>query len=69
MAGKPLENYQTVVNLLGATKTRRGLKVKALLDENIYEKGTKITDRELEKINLSRHKFHGEWNYTINKNI
>ncbi len=51
--GKPLESYQTVVNLIGATKTRRGIKVKAVLDENIYEKGIKITDEELEKINLS----------------
>lgn len=66
--GKPLESYQTVVNLIGATKTRKGLKVKAVLDENKYEKGIKITDKELEKINLSRHEFHGEWNYTISKN-
>ncbi len=66
--GKPLESYQTVVNLIGATKTRKGLKVKAVLDENIYEKGIKITDEELGKINLSRHEFHGEWNYTISKN-
>ncbi len=67
--GKPLESYQTVVNLIWTTKTRRGLKVKAVLDENIYKKGIKITDEELEKINLSRHEFHGESNYTINKNI
>ncbi len=64
---KSLESYQTVVNLIGATKTRRGLKVKAVSDENIYEKGLRITDEELEKINLSRHEFHGEWIYTINK--
>jgi hypothetical protein len=67
--GKPLESYQTVVNLIGATKTRKGLRVKAVLDENKYEKGIKITNEELEKINLLRHEFHGEWNYTISKNI
>lgn len=67
--GKPLESYQTVVNLIGATKTRKGLKVKAVLDENKYEKGIKITDEELGKINLLKHEFHGEWNYTISKNI
>ncbi len=66
--GKPLESYQTVVNLIGSTKTRKGLKVKAILDENIYEKGIKITNEELDKINLLRHEFHGEWNYTISKN-
>ena len=63
--GKPLKSYQTVVNLIGATKTRQGLKVKAVLDENEYEKGIKITNEELSEINLYRHKFHGEWNYTI----
>lgn len=66
--GKPLESYQTVINLIGATKTRKGLKVKAVLDERIYEKGIKVTDKELGEINLSRHEFHGDWNYTINPN-
>jgi len=63
--GKPLKTYQTVVNLIGATKTRKGLKVKAVLDENVYEKGIKISDKELREIDLKRHEFHGEWNYTI----
>ncbi len=67
--GKPLESSQTVVNLIGATKPRRGLKVMTELNENIYEKGIKITDEELKKINLSKHEFHSEWNYTINNNI
>ncbi len=66
--GKPLESYQTVVNLISAPKTRKGLKVKAVLDENEYEKGLKITDKQLGEINLSRHEFHGDWNYTINPN-
>jgi len=66
--GKPLESYQSVVSLIGATKTRKGLKVKAVLDENIYEKGIKVTDKELGEINFSKHEFHGEWNYTITKN-
>ena len=64
-SGKPLISYQMVVNLIGATKTREGLKVKAVLDENIYEKGIKISDEELSEINMIRHEFHGEWNYTI----
>ncbi len=66
---KPLNRYQTEVNLIGATKTRKGLKVKAVLDENIYEKGIQITDEELKKINLLRYEFQGELDYTINKNI
>lgn len=67
--GKPLESYQTVVNLIGATKTRKGLRIKAVLDENKYEKGIKVTDKELGEINLSRHEFHGDWNYTISPNL
>jgi transposase len=66
--GKPLETYQVIVNLIGAVKTRKGLKVRAVLDENIYEKGIKVTDKELEEVNLTRHEFHGEWNYTICQN-
>lgn len=63
--GKPLESYEAIVNLIGATKTRKGLKVKAVLDENYYKKGIKISDEQLDGINIFRHAFHGEWNYTI----
>jgi hypothetical protein len=63
--GKPLESYETIINLIGGTKTRKGLKVKAVLDDNHYEKGIKISDEQLEGINIFRHAFHGEWNYTI----
>lgn len=66
--GIPLENYETVVNLIGAVKTKTGLVVKAELDENIYEKGIKVSDEEIQKIKIKRHKFHGEWNYTIMPN-
>jgi hypothetical protein len=63
--GQPLVDYETVVQLIGAVKTSTGLKVKSQLDLNIYEKGKKISDKELESINIYRHEFHGEWNYTI----
>lgn len=63
--GKPLESYETIINLIGATKTRKGLKVKAVLDKNHYKKGIKISDEQLNGINIFRHAFHGEWNYTI----
>ena len=63
--GIPLADYETVVQLIGAVKTKTGLKVKARLDLNEYEKGKKITEEEIEKINLKRHRFHPEWNYTI----
>lgn len=63
--GRPLISRETVVNLIGNTKTKTGLKIRAKLDENIYEKGRKITDRELESVNIERSDFHGEWNYRI----
>jgi transposase len=63
--GIPLEEYETVVQLIGATKTKKGLTVKCQLDEKIYLKGIKITDQQIEQINLSKDDFHGEWNYTI----
>src|ERR1017187_4573150 len=63
--GQPLVYYETVVQLIGAVKTKTGLKVKSQLDLNKYEKGKKVSDEELELINLHRHAFHGEWNYTI----
>ena len=55
----------TVVELIGATKTKAGLEVRCALDENHYEKGRKISDEQMDSINLHPHRFHGEWNYTI----
>jgi len=62
---KPLTSIQVVVDLIGATKTAKGLKVKAKLDNKTYEKGLIITDEELKNINIIRNEFHGEWNYSI----
>jgi hypothetical protein len=63
--GQPLINYETIINLISGTKTRTGLKVKAVLDMNEYETGIKISDEELGEIQLRRHKVHPAWNYTI----
>jgi len=63
--GKPLRTYRTIVQLIAATTTKAGLKVRAELDENKYPKGIKISDTQLTAINLSPHSFHGDWNYTI----
>jgi hypothetical protein len=63
--GRPLTSLQVVVNLIGTTKSKTGLKVKTSLDENIYEKKIKITDEEFEKINVQKDNFHGDWNYVI----
>lgn len=63
--GKPLTSLEIIVNLIGGTKTKEGLSVKARTDKEIYVKGLKISDEEFEKINIERNLFHGEWNYII----
>ena len=63
--GRPLVNYETMINLIGATKTRTGLSVSAELDTNYYETGIKVSKSEFKDIRLRRHQLHPEWNYTI----
>lgn len=65
--GKPLYDLQTIISLISSTTTRAGLTVKSAIDDTYYEKGIKVSDQELEQINLKRHEFHGEWNYTIQR--
>lgn len=63
--GKPLVSHQVIVQLIANTTTSTGLTVKCRLDENAYEKGIKVTDAEMAKLNISQADFHGEWNYTF----
>jgi hypothetical protein len=63
--GKPLITHQVIVNLISATTTKAGLLVKSRLDERIYAKGRRVSDKQLAGVNLEPHAFHGEWNYTI----
>jgi transposase len=63
--GRPLVSYQTIVQLIAATTTKTGLEVRSELDTNAYPAGVKITDDQMSRINLQRHDFHREWNYTI----
>jgi hypothetical protein len=67
--GRPLLTHEVIVNLIGSTTTRRGLRIKAELDTNTYEKGIKVSEKEMEGINLTRYEFHGEWNYQISPSI
>jgi len=67
--GKPLESLEIIINLIAATKTNTGLKVYASLDERTYERGIDITDDQLAAVNITRHAFHGDWNYTINPSV
>jgi Rhodopirellula transposase DDE domain len=63
--GRPLSSRQVVVELIGATTTKSGLKVKAMLDENPYPTKQLVSDDELAAIKIRTESFHGEWNYSI----
>ena len=63
--GRPLTSYQAIVELAAATTTRGGLRVMAQHDSRSYPTGVKVTDAQLADINLVRHDWHGDWNYTI----
>ena len=66
--GRPLTSHDVVVNTIGAVRTATGLAAAAVLDENRYPAGVKVSDeqmRDLETRALTRHAFHGEWNYTL----
>lgn len=63
---KPLTSLQIIIDLIASTKTTKGLKVIARLDDKIYQKGILISDDEMKNINIKRNEFHGEWNYIIN---
>lgn len=63
--GKPLISHQVIVQLIGATTTKNGLKVRCQLDPMTYPAGIKVSDHELAAVNITRNEFHGEWNYTI----
>jgi Rhodopirellula transposase DDE domain len=63
--GRPLTDRVAVVELIGATTTKAGLKVECALDERIYQKGIKVSDAEMQSLDITGDTFHPEWNYTI----
>ena len=63
--GTPLISREAVVQLIGNTKTSKGLKIQAQLDYREYEKGREIDEADFKSIGIVRATFHGEWNYTI----
>jgi Rhodopirellula transposase DDE domain len=66
--GRPLETHEVVVETIAATTTKTGLRVQAMLDTNAYQRGIKISDKEMkvfEARHVRRHEFHGNWNYVI----
>jgi hypothetical protein len=67
--GRPLVSHQAIVNLIASTTTRAGLTVKAALDTHHYETKVKVSDEQLSRLRLTRHAFHGEWNYTLSPRL
>jgi len=63
--GRPLTSYQTIVNLIGSTTSKKGLTVRAALETRQYPTGQKVSKKELAAVNCTPAEFHGEWNYTI----
>jgi len=63
--GRSLTSHETILNLIGATTTDTGLAVTATLDTGSYPTGIKISDREMQDLPITRHEFHGDWNYTL----
>ena len=63
--GEPLVNYETVVNLIGGTRTGSGLSVKAVLDTKEYETGLEVSAEQVQELPIRRHTVHPDWNYTL----
>jgi transposase len=63
--GKPLISIETIIELISNTTTSKGLKIVCIKDDNKYELGKKVTDKELAELNITRNTFHGDWNYII----
>jgi hypothetical protein len=61
--GKPLTSLETIIELISHTKTDKGLTVTAVIDKNVYPTGVKVSDAEMDQLNIIRNEFHGEWNY------
>jgi hypothetical protein len=63
--GRPLSSHEVIVNSIAATTTRTGLTVAADLDTDTYDTGVRISDQQMAALPLTRHEWHGDWNYTL----
>lgn len=67
--GRPLTSHEAIVESIAATTTKTGLTVHAALDTNPYPTGIQVSDDEIASLPISRHRFHGDWNYTLHPSI
>lgn len=65
--GRPLTSHEVIVNLIANTTTEADLEILAMLDSSEYPIGIKISNKDMAILNLERHEFHGEWNYTLHQ--
>src|SRR3954454_21184379 len=65
LAGKALTSLEMIIELLSHTTTQQGLTVTAVVDQNSYPTGIKVSDEEMSRLNIERNAFHGDWNYTM----
>ena len=63
--GRPLTSHDVIINSIAATTTRTGLTVDARLDDGCYPTGVKVSNAQMAALPISRHPFHGNWNYTL----
>jgi hypothetical protein len=63
--GRPLTSHDVAINSIAATTTRAGLTVQARLDDGTYPTGVKVSNAQMAALPVSRHPFHGDWNYTL----
>jgi hypothetical protein len=63
--GRPLTDRATIIELIAATTTKTGLKVESALDTRTYEKGIKVSDAEMKRLDIRGDAFHPEWNYSV----
>ncbi len=67
--GRPLESHEVIVELIGQTSNRSGLRVRAELDPGSYPLGVKVSDQELAAVPITYHEWHGTWNYSISPKL
>jgi hypothetical protein len=67
--GEPLRSFAAVVNLIGATTNRQGLKIECALNTKAYPTGTKVPDQDMKTIAIKPDIYHGDWNYSISPNV
>ena len=63
--GRPLTSHEVIVNTIAATTTRTGLRVRAELDTSSYPTGIQVSDTQMAALPVTRHDWHGDWNYTL----